>query len=96
MVESIGESLRFMEALGGSVMADIHRVDFFTSHEGLNLPYEQAQTRQVPRRDGWYNLVHPFSVDRRTNTRFGRRPCRIFSRHQQSRRCEDRTEHYPR
>jgi len=60
MVESIGESLRFMEALGGSVMADIHRVDFFTSHEGLNLPYEQAQTRQVPRRTGWYNLSTHF------------------------------------
>lgn len=60
MVESIGESLRFMEALGGSVMADIHRVDFFTSHEGLHLPYEQAQTRQVPRRTGWYNLSTHF------------------------------------
>src|SRR5437899_4724338 len=32
MVESIGESLRFMETLTGSVMADINRVDFFTSH----------------------------------------------------------------
>ena len=56
MVESIGESLRFMETLTGSVMADINRVDFFTSHEGLHLYYEQAQTRHVPRRTGWYNL----------------------------------------
>jgi len=31
-------------------------VDFFTSHEALVLPYEQALTRQVPRRDGWFNL----------------------------------------
>jgi 3-deoxy-7-phosphoheptulonate synthase len=31
-------------------------VDFYTSHEGLSLHYEQAQTRQVPRRAGWYNL----------------------------------------
>ncbi|MFO1478502.1 MAG: 3-deoxy-7-phosphoheptulonate synthase class II [Verrucomicrobiota bacterium] len=60
MVESIGDSLRFMEALSGSVMADISRVDFFTSHEGLLLPYEQAQTRQVPRRTGWYNLSTHF------------------------------------
>src|SRR5437588_3484455 len=52
MVESIGESLRFMETLAGSVIADINRVDFFTSHEGLNLYYEQAQTRHVPRRTG--------------------------------------------
>jgi 3-deoxy-7-phosphoheptulonate synthase len=60
MVESIGESLRFMETLTGSILADINRVDFFTSHEGLHLPYEQAQTRQVPRRTGWYNLSTHF------------------------------------
>ena len=60
MVESIGESLRFMETLTGSVLADINRVDFFTSHEGLLLYYEQAQTRQVPRRTGWYNLSTHF------------------------------------
>jgi 3-deoxy-7-phosphoheptulonate synthase len=60
MVESIGESLRFMETLTGCVLADINRVDFFTSHEGLHLFYEQAQTRQVPRRPGWYNLSTHF------------------------------------
>jgi 3-deoxy-7-phosphoheptulonate synthase len=60
MVEKIGDSLRFMETLTGSVLADINRVDFFTSHEGLHLLYEQAQTRQVPRRTGWYNLSTHF------------------------------------
>jgi 3-deoxy-7-phosphoheptulonate synthase len=60
MVESIGESLRFMETLAGTVVADMTRVDFFTSHEGLHLDYEQAQTRQVPRRTGWYNLCTHF------------------------------------
>lgn len=60
MVESIGESLRFMETLAGRITADINRVDFFTSHEGLHLYYEQAQTRQVPRRTGWYNLSTHF------------------------------------
>ena len=60
MVETIGESLRFMETLTGCVLADINRVDFFTSHEGLQLYYEQAQTRQVPRRTGWYNLSTHF------------------------------------
>jgi 3-deoxy-7-phosphoheptulonate synthase len=60
MVESIGESLRFMEALSGSLMADIGRVDFFTSHEGLHLCYEQAQTRRPPHRSGWYNLSTHF------------------------------------
>ena len=60
MVETIGDSLRFMETLTGSVLADINRVDFFTSHEGLHLYYEQAQTRTVPRRTGWYNLSTHF------------------------------------
>jgi len=56
MVESISDSLRFLETLSGTQAGTINRVDFFTSHEGLHLPYEQAQTRQVPRRVGWYNL----------------------------------------
>jgi 3-deoxy-7-phosphoheptulonate synthase len=56
MVESISDSLRFMETLAGTQAGEISRVDFFTSHEGLLLPYEAAQTRQVPRREGWYNL----------------------------------------
>jgi 3-deoxy-7-phosphoheptulonate synthase len=60
MVQSIGESLRFMETLTGCVLADINRVDFFSSHEGLHLLYEQAQTRQVPRHTGWYNLSTHF------------------------------------
>ncbi len=56
MVESISDSIRFMEILADSNAGEISRVDFFTSHEGLHLPYEEAVTRQVPRRDGWYNL----------------------------------------
>jgi 3-deoxy-7-phosphoheptulonate synthase len=61
MVEAIGESLRFMEALaGGGPASEIRRVDFFTSHEGLVLLYEQAQTRRVPHRPGWYNLATHF------------------------------------
>jgi 3-deoxy-7-phosphoheptulonate synthase len=60
MVEHISDSLRFMETLAGIQAGEISRVDFFTSHEGLLLPYEAAQTRQVPRREGWYNLATHF------------------------------------
>ena len=49
-----------MEALGESSVEELTRVDFYTSHEGLSLPYESAQTRQVPRRDGWYDLTTHF------------------------------------
>ena len=50
-------SLAFMEALGERSVAELGRVEFFTSHEGLNLHYEEAQTRSVPRRAGAYDLT---------------------------------------
>jgi len=56
MIQSISRSLNFMEALLGSATKQSKAVDFFTSHEGLLLSYEQAQTRTVPRREGWYNM----------------------------------------
>lgn len=56
MVESLGESLRFMETLAGRKVGTFNRVDFYTSHEALHLHYEQAQTRQVPHQWGWFNL----------------------------------------
>ena len=69
MVESIADSLQFMETLAGSKVGEVSRVDFYCSHEGLILPYEQAQTRRVPRRPGWYNLsTHMPWVGMRTAT----------------------------
>ncbi len=56
VVEDLSNSLRFLEILGGAQNPEIDRVRFFTSHEGLHLHYEQALTRQVPNREGWYNL----------------------------------------
>ena len=56
----LAEALRFMEALGESTVEELTRVDFFTSHEGLNLLYESAQTREVPRRPGFYDLTTHF------------------------------------
>jgi 3-deoxy-7-phosphoheptulonate synthase len=50
----LSEALRFMEALGEMTVDELSRVDFYTSHEGLNLHYESAQTRTVPRREGHY------------------------------------------
>jgi 3-deoxy-7-phosphoheptulonate synthase len=57
LVRNLADGLRFMEALGERSIADATRVDFFTSHEGLSLWYESAQTRRVPRRRGWYDLT---------------------------------------
>jgi 3-deoxy-7-phosphoheptulonate synthase len=60
VARSVGESLRFMENILGVHPGELRWIDFFTSHEGLLLPYEQAQTRRVPRREGWYNLSTHF------------------------------------
>jgi 3-deoxy-7-phosphoheptulonate synthase len=60
VVDSIRESLDFVSAITGLESDVLRRVDVFTSHEALALPYEQAQTRQVPRRAGWYNLSTHF------------------------------------
>jgi 3-deoxy-7-phosphoheptulonate synthase len=68
MTEAIGNSLSFMETMLGRHVGEISRVDFFTSHEGLNLLYEQAQTRKVPHRHGWFNLsTHMPWIGMRTN-----------------------------
>ncbi|MEO7734640.1 MAG: 3-deoxy-7-phosphoheptulonate synthase, partial [Kofleriaceae bacterium] len=56
IVDSIRESLDFVSAITGVESEVLRRVDVFTSHEALALPYEQAQTRRVPRRPGYYNL----------------------------------------
>jgi 3-deoxy-7-phosphoheptulonate synthase len=60
IVRSIRESLHFVSAITGVESEVLRRVDVYTSHEALALPYEQAQTRQVPRRSGWYNLSTHF------------------------------------
>jgi len=57
MTHQLAEALDFMEALGETSVEELTRVEFFTSHEGLNLLYESAQTRRVPRRSGYYDLT---------------------------------------
>jgi 3-deoxy-7-phosphoheptulonate synthase len=61
IIDDIGRSIHFMETVAGRRLDELMRVDFYTSHEGLHLDYEQAQTRQVPRRPNkWYNLSTHF------------------------------------
>ena len=60
IVGSIRESLDFVSAITGIQNEVLRRVDIYTSHEALALPYEQAQTRRVPRRAGHYNLSTHF------------------------------------
>jgi 3-deoxy-7-phosphoheptulonate synthase len=59
VVATISDSLRFLENVLAIHAEEIQRVDFFTSHEGLHLDYEEAQTK--PAADGrCYNLSTHF------------------------------------
>lgn len=60
MVAAVGDAVRFMETISGTALHNLNRADFYTSHEALLLPYEEALTRQVPRQWGWFNLSTHF------------------------------------
>lgn len=55
-VQALSNSIKVMEIFTGEHMDKLSTVDFYASHEGLSLYYESALTRQVPRRQGWYDL----------------------------------------
>ena len=83
MAQTISDALGFMENVLGVRAGDSDRIDFFTAHEALHLGYESAQTRQVPRRPGFFNLTTHFPwVGLRTNDPYG---CahRIPARHRE-------------
>jgi len=60
IAREVGGALAFMENVLRVRPGEMGWVDFFTSHEGLVLAYEEAQTRRPPRRTGWYNLSTHF------------------------------------
>ncbi|MCX6630168.1 MAG: 3-deoxy-7-phosphoheptulonate synthase class II [Candidatus Solibacter sp.] len=68
MVQTIKDSLQFVENVLGVRAGDTDKIDFFTAHEALHLGYEAVQTRRVPRRPGYFNLLTHFPwVGLRTN-----------------------------
>jgi 3-deoxy-7-phosphoheptulonate synthase len=67
MVHSINKAVSFMETITPNQFNTLHKVDLYTSHEALNLYYDAAQTRRVPRKNGWFNLAsHMVWVGNRT------------------------------
>ena len=56
VVHAIADALDFFEGMTGSPVEKANLVTMYASHEGLLLPYEQAQTRFIPRVKRWYNL----------------------------------------
>ncbi len=55
--DRIGEALDFMEACGidPATMPQLQGTSFYTSHEALLLPYEQAMTRRDSLTGNWYD-----------------------------------------
>ena len=69
IVDAIGNALNFAETISDLPLAGTERVAFYTSHEALLLPYEEALTRQRPHprdaahaagEEGAYNLSTHF------------------------------------
>ena len=60
--DRISEALAFMEACGitPETVPQIKGTSFYTSHEALLLPYEQAMTRQDSLTGGWYDTSAHF------------------------------------
>jgi 3-deoxy-7-phosphoheptulonate synthase len=69
LAQQIGQSLLFMEAIGinPETSAQVRQVDFYTSHEGLLLGYEEALTRIDPTTGKWYaTSAHLLWIGERT------------------------------
>lgn len=62
MADKIGEALDFMEAcgIGADTVPQLKSTQFYTSHEALLLPYEQALTRQDSITGKWYDTSAHF------------------------------------
>jgi 3-deoxy-7-phosphoheptulonate synthase len=67
--DKISEALTFMAAIGVTPESqpDLHRVEFFTAHEGLLLAYEEALTRVDSTSGDWYDTsAHLVWIGERT------------------------------
>jgi 3-deoxy-7-phosphoheptulonate synthase len=67
VVNRILDAIQFMESFDGARSSALGRIDFFTSHEGLLLNYEEALTRKAPTTQRTYNLgAHTLWIGNRT------------------------------
>ena len=69
LAENISQSLEFMDACGvnSSTFRTLRETDFYTSHEALLLPYEEAFTRQDSLTGDWFDVsAHMLWIGDRT------------------------------
>ena len=74
--------------LNSATTPQIAETDFFTSHEALLLPYEEALTRVDSTSGDWYDCSAHHAVDRRPHAPARRRACRVPARRAQSARLQ--------
>ena len=60
IITTIKESIDFIESTSGRPLFLSQKAEIYAAHEGLHLPYEQAQTRYIERTGNWYNLTTHF------------------------------------
>ncbi len=56
LVAQMRRSVRFLDATLGRPLEELTQTEFYTSHEGLHLDYEEAASERPPLRTGWYDL----------------------------------------
>jgi 3-deoxy-7-phosphoheptulonate synthase len=69
LASEIERALRFMAAIGVDLQTEphLHQVDYWTSHEGLLLEYEEALTRRDSLTGHWYDCsAHMLWIGERT------------------------------
>ncbi len=69
LAENISQSLEFMDACGvnSTTFRTLRETDFYTSHEALLLPYEEAFTRQDSLTGDWFDVsAHMLWIGDRT------------------------------
>jgi len=72
ILEQVRESIDFIDAIAGTKGTYLRTGEFFTSHEALLLPYEEALTHEVAGTGVHYNLgAHMLWVGERTRAKEG-------------------------
>ncbi len=82
LAHRIDETLAFMAACGmhSGNTPQVREADFYTSHEALLLPYEQALTRVELDHGRLVRVFGAFPVGRRSHPTAGRGACRVPAR----------------
>lgn len=67
VIQNIHDAVAFMSSFGGAKEESLGSVNFFTSHEGLLLGFEEAMTRFTGKMKNYYNLgAHMLWIGDRT------------------------------